>query len=204
MLRQMKRLLCLHKNTLTTLLLVPGIFLLFLPLALVAPTGFATTMTVVYTCLMAAFGGLSYHVNSNLALSMGCTRREFIPAYALVQLLWMAAAWGLLILLSKVEPLLISPSPERVDIRYLYDLRIVLPAMAGLLVLNLFVGIMYSRFENRFLLGLAVCGLALKLIGNVLHTGLTLSLEFLIGLGAVVLVVLLVVSIRLMAKQTVR
>lgn len=96
-----------------------------------------------------------YHQEFVLALSLGQTRREYMITYLLRQILWVIAAYVVILLLYKLEGLYYKVMfPDRAQsfaLNFLTDWRFVVPLIPGLALLSMFLGAMYGRFGNRFL-----------------------------------------------------
>ena len=90
-----------------------------------------------------------------LALSMGQTRREFMLTYALQQTLWLLAAYVAVLLLQELEGLyygLMFPDKAKAfALDFMTDGGFVALLISGLVLLNMFLGTMYSRFGKKFL-----------------------------------------------------
>lgn len=98
---------------------------------------------------------LKYHQEFMLALSMGQTRKEFMITYALRQILWTIAAYAIILLLYRLEGLyyqvMFLHKAQAFALDFLTDWRFVVPFVLGLALLPMFLGTMYGRFGNRFL-----------------------------------------------------
>ena len=96
-----------------------------------------------------------YHQEFMLALSMGQTRKAFMITYALRQILWTIAAYAVILLLYRLEGLyyqvMFPDKAQAFALGVLTDWRFVVPFVLGLALLPMFLGAMYGRFGNRFL-----------------------------------------------------
>ncbi len=96
-----------------------------------------------------------YHQEFMLALSLGQTRKEFMMTYALRQILWMIAAYVVILLLYRLEGLyyqvMFPDKAQAFALEFLTDWRFMVPFVLGLALLPMFLGAMYGRFGNRFL-----------------------------------------------------
>ena len=96
-----------------------------------------------------------YHQEFMLALSLGQTRKEFMITYALRQILWTIAAYAVILLLYRLEGLyyqvMFPDKAQAFALGVLTDWRFVVPFVLGLALLPMFLGAMYGRFGNRFL-----------------------------------------------------
>ena len=96
-----------------------------------------------------------YHQEFMLELSMGQTRKAFMITYALRQILWVIAAYAVILLLYRLEGLyyqvMFPDKAQAFALDFLTDWRFVVPFVLGLALLPMFLGAMYGRFGNRFL-----------------------------------------------------
>lgn len=143
-----------------TLLTFPGAFLCGTGLLAMIlfldgePSGWfpmGTVMAIMIPCIIAIVSGIGYPSAFNLALSMGRTRKEFMLSYALRQLLWLIVGYVLILLLHRLElavnPILFADFGENEGpMDFLTDWRVILPSIAVLLTLNMFIGSVYSRY----------------------------------------------------------
>ncbi len=102
---------------------------------------------------IAAF--LTYRQNFMLALSLGRTRKEFLILYALEQIFWLGTGYLALLGLTALEQALYRvlfpwASMEFTMMPILTNWRIVLPLIPALLVVQMFLGSMYSRYGKPF------------------------------------------------------
>lgn len=170
---------------------------------------------------------LSYHQEFMLALSMGQTRKEFLVIFALRQLIWLLIAYGALFLLYLLEPLIYQAAfpgkLEEVAFGFLTDWRFILAVIPSLVLLNMFLGALYSRYGKKFgiilyLLWLGACFLVPRLLNHFeemaapVQSGIGVLLSWLlaippmgwIAIGAAAALAMLFTVIRLGMKQTVR
>lgn len=111
-----------------------------------------TTMALGLSIMFPLVFGFGYHQQFMLALSMGQTRKGFMTAYALRQLVGTTLAYLLVLGLYHVETAACTrlfPQLEN-EISFLFLTRWWVPALIPVLVLvGMFVGSIYSRFGRN-------------------------------------------------------
>lgn len=117
------------------------------------PMGVLLAMVGVAIFVIMSF--LSYHQDFNLALSFGCTRKNFMLLYAAEQTICVIAAYLSVIILAFGEEILYSQifpgMPGEISlVPFLTDWRVFLPSITVLAILPMFLGALYSRFGKRF------------------------------------------------------
>lgn len=162
-----------------------------------------TIMCIIVMVSIIVLYGIGYRQVFSLALSMGQTRKDFMTSYAVRNLVYLAVAYVEILLLHHLELAVYSvifPTIENeIAFSFLTDWRVILPSIAALLILNMFVGSIYSRFGKTgglvlYILWLGSC-LALP---RVLHEGspvvafvLSVPVAAWIGIGIAALVAML-------------
>lgn len=151
----------LNRNSfLLTLLFYPIMFLFgigFLALILWLddePTGWfpmGTITDILIPVITSFVGGMLYPQSFNLALSMGRTRKDFMFSYALRQLAWLVCGYILILILNRIEmtvlpALLGGYGEEDMSMGFLTDWQIIVPVIAALVLLHMFIGSLYCRF----------------------------------------------------------
>lgn len=113
-------------------------------------TVIALVMLLVTTML---FYGVGYTGAFSLALSMNCTRRQFLLDYSLKILAHLVLGYLLVLGLYLLELLIghaaFSDYPLEQELSFLTDWRFVLAGIAGMLLSALFVGAMFGRFGRK-------------------------------------------------------
>lgn len=113
------------------------------------------TLVALFALVMCAviFYGLAYRQELNLALSMGRTRRQFVCAYVLRQLVYLVAGYVLVLLLYRLELALgakiFAAYRREIDFGFLTDWRYVLAAIPAITLVTLFIGTLYSYFGKK-------------------------------------------------------
>lgn len=175
------------------------------------------TMLCVFSLfLFTVINGITYHQEFTLALSMGQTRRRFMASYALRKLVWLAAAYVMILLLYQLElaayRLIFPHSENEMDLVFLWDWRVILPSIVTLLIANMFIGSVYSRFGKTGGLVLYFVWMAGCLgLPRLLHEGspvvafiLSVPVSAWIATGIAVLAAMLAFTICQGRKQMVR
>lgn len=175
-----------QKSFLLTLLFYPAMFLVGIGmLALILwlddePSGWfpmGTIMAIMLTPILSIVGGVFYPQSFNLSLSMGRTRRDFMVSYALRQILWLLCGYILILILNRIEmtvlpALLGGYSEDEMPMDFLTDWRIIVPVIAALVLLHMFIGSLFSRFGKIAGLVLYVVWMAVCLgLPRLLHEG---------------------------------
>lgn len=113
-------------------------------------TVIALVMLLVTTVL---FYGVGYTGAFSLALSMNCTRRQFLLDYSLKILAHLVLGYLLVLGLYLLELLIghaaFPDYPLEQELGFLTDWRVVLAGIAGMLLSALFVGAMFGRFGRK-------------------------------------------------------
>ena len=113
-------------------------------------TVIALVMLLVTTVL---FYGVGYTGAFSLALSMNCTRRQFLLDYSLKILAHLVLGYLLVLGLYRLELLVGNAAfpdyPLEAELSFLTDWRVVLAGIAGMLLSALFVGAMFGRFGRK-------------------------------------------------------
>lgn len=113
-------------------------------------TVIALVMLLVTTVL---FYGVGYTGAFSLALSMNCTRRQFLLDYSSKILAHLVLGYLLVLGLYLLELLIghaaFSDYPLEQELGFLTDWRVVLAGIAGMLLSALFVGAMFGRFGRK-------------------------------------------------------
>ena len=113
-------------------------------------TVIALVMLLVTTVL---FYGVGYTGAFSLALSMNCTRRQFLLDYSGKILAHLVLGYLLVLGLYLLELLIghaaFSDYPLEAELGFLTDWRVVLAGIAGMLLSALFVGAMFGRFGRK-------------------------------------------------------
>ena len=161
---------------------------------------------------------LGYPQKFMLALSFGRTRREFLIGYALEHLLLMIGAYMLVLGLSWLEEwlynLLFPGIVKEFDLfPYLIKPGIMVPVIAGLVVIPMFLGALYSRFGKVFCViayvvwiggCLSLPRLAHGPLGIVLDWATAIPAGAWAGLGLAVAAIMICITVRIGQKQMVR
>lgn len=113
-------------------------------------TVIALVMLLVTTVL---FYGVGYTGAFSLALSMNCTRRQFLLDYSLKILAHLVLGYLLVLGLYLLELLIghaaFPDYPLEQELGFLTDWRVVLAGIVGMLLSALFVGAMFGRFGRK-------------------------------------------------------
>ena len=113
-------------------------------------TVIALVMLLVTTVL---FYGVGYTGAFSLALSMNCTRRQFLLDYSLKILAHLVLGYLLVLGFYRLELLVGNAAfpdyPLEQELGFLTDWRVVLAGIAGMLLSALFVGAMFGRFGRK-------------------------------------------------------
>ena len=113
-------------------------------------TVIALVMLLVTTVL---FYGVGYTGAFSLALSMNCTRRQFLLDYSGKILAHLVLGYLLVLGLYLLELLIghaaFPDYPLEAELSFLTDWRVVLAGIAGMLLSALFVGAMFGRFGRK-------------------------------------------------------
>lgn len=174
-----------------------------------------TIMSIFSLVIIIIVCGISYRHEFSLALSMGQTRKDFMTAYAVRNLVYLTVAYVEILLLYHLELAAYSVIFPRIEneivFSFLTDWRVILPAIVALLILNMFIGSVYSRFGKTggivlYILWTGSC-LALP---RVLHDGspvaafvLSVPVAAWISIGVAVLAGMLIFTIYQGRKQMV-
>ncbi len=98
-------------------------------------------------------GAFSYSSQFQLALSMGRTRSAFMGSFVLRLLLQLLAGYALVLGLYQVElalyPLLFPAYENEVAFTFLTNWRIIVSAIAALLILSMFIGALFGRYGKK-------------------------------------------------------
>lgn len=119
-----------------------------------APLG--TIGSLFPVALVMIVGFLGYRQEFMLALTMGRRRKAFMLAYALRQTVWALVAYGIVLTLCQVETVLAGlmfggkPLTEDISVGLLLKWQFLVPWVLGLVLLNMFLGALYSRFGKPF------------------------------------------------------
>ncbi len=120
---------------------------------------------LVYTVMNFA----KYHQEFMLSLSMGRTRGAFMLSYALRTLLEMFAAYGLVLVLSRLEVAvgnkLFAPAPLEAGADFLLDWRMIAFFSPAMVIFAMFIGALYTRFGKKVLAVMWFVYMAICLIG---------------------------------------
>jgi len=155
-----------------------------------------------------------YHQEFMLALSMGQTRREFMITYALRQILWVIAAYILILLMNQLEQLYyraaFAEKEQAFALSFLMDWRFVVPFIPGMSLLTMFLGSMYSRFGTKFwmilyFVWIGACLFIPRLVNHwdensgPVHDGIGALAAWIFTIPPVVWTVLVLVAVLIMA-----
>lgn len=171
----------------------------------------AGMLALIGVMLYLIFSVPDYHQSFMLALSMGCTRREFMILDAAEKLIWIVLSYLCIIMVCLFEELLYCRVPgEFIFIPILTDWRVFLTCIAVMVILPMFLGALYSRFGWRLRIVLYFIWLILILILPRLESHWNLSLLekmpvlgwIVLGIGA--LAAMLITTVKLGMKQAVR
>lgn len=133
------------------------------------------TIVALFALLMCAviFSAVTYRGELMLALSMGRTRRDFVWAYALRQLLNLIIGYVIVLALNRLELALgrwlFTGLECEMPLEFLTDWRYVLPVFPAVILLTLFIGTLYSRFGKKagwifYFLWLGLCFLGPRML----------------------------------------
>lgn len=117
-----------------------------------------TSLTLITLIFCAVILGLYYRSEFMLALSMGRTRGAFMASYAIRTLLWVVSGVAVVIALYRVELTLggkLFPAyPLEGDPAFLTDWGFVSVLTLCVMLLNMFIGALYSYFGKKALIPL--------------------------------------------------
>jgi len=97
--------------------------------------------------------GFGYFQEFQLALSMGRGRSAFLGAYALRLLLHLLIGYAIVLGIYQIElaiyPALFPQYSNEIAFDFLYNWRVILPVLLGVLLLTLFIGSLYGRYGKK-------------------------------------------------------
>lgn len=189
MLNQLKMDLKIHGKSTFGKALVPliglafGIFMGWLILWTGEETFFfcmGTLIAFLMLVLVSLIWGMHFPQEYMLALSMGRTRKEFLFSYALRSMLSQALGYLLVLLCYGIEltvyPLLYPGYRNEMPFDFLFYWWVIALAVPGVVLVQMFLGVLYSKFGKPFLAvayfaWLGLCILGPQMIPDEDHTG---------------------------------
>lgn len=131
------------------------------------PVGTIMGFSSLMLCAIITFA--KYHMEFMLALSMGRTRTAFMGSYALRSVLMMGIGYVVLLLLYWVEltigEKILSAWPLGIKLDFLFDWRVIVGVLVGVVTLAVFIGALHSRFGKKFLVPLWFVWMGLCILG---------------------------------------
>lgn len=166
-----------NKRFLLPLFMIPACFLLGFGLCCLimfteADPGswvtFGTFMAWLSLFFLAVMSFGMYYQQFMLALSMGCTRKDFLFSFALRTLLELAMGCVLILVLYRVElaigSKLFAPWPLEPGFEIMTDWRMIAICLPAMVLVTMFVGALYSYFGKKVLTVLWFLWIAFGLI----------------------------------------